>query len=333
VGGTHAQYDTMSDGALAAMPVAGLGAEDCTLLLWTTMPKLLSAQRVMDAWGFEYHTVHTVWVKREKYLGRLHSTYGAYTRPNAELLLIGSRGTVPTKLLRSPTFRHVNVLLARPQEHSSKPAAVRAIAVELFGDMPRIELFGRKTVADWISWGNDVDGAHRVETEPESPRHAAEVAPRKYNMTRGAATNTIARRNATRASKSSRPTKLPTAALAYLERYEQHNCMAKSDYALLSDDDDQSSEHTRKRARFSDALDSDGGSLAVPQRELATLAVLDDPGARRSATYPELTERDVKRFSALIAAQQRRNADTLFEHNYNKHRLPARYPHEPQLDH
>jgi hypothetical protein len=54
-----------------------------------------------------------------------------------------------------------NVLLARPREHSRKPDVVRQIAVELFGDYPRIELFARHPgpPPDWSAWGNELAGA------------------------------------------------------------------------------------------------------------------------------------------------------------------------------
>ena len=39
---------------------------------------------------------------------------------------------------------------------SKKPNIIRNKIVELFGDIPRIELFARQTVEGWDSWGNQV---------------------------------------------------------------------------------------------------------------------------------------------------------------------------------
>lgn len=153
-------YKTMSDEELAALPVAGLASEDCALLMWATCPRLQSALHLMAAWGFEYKTVFIVWVKVQRYMARLHGTTGTYTRPNAELLLLGTRGSM------APTLRtginRCNVLLARPHGHSRKPDIVRQIAVELFGDYPRIELFARHPGPphDWRAWGNELGRAN-----------------------------------------------------------------------------------------------------------------------------------------------------------------------------
>ena len=40
--------------------------------------------------------------------------------------------------------------------HSEKPEEVRRRIEELFGDVPRIELFARKRFHGWDCWGNEV---------------------------------------------------------------------------------------------------------------------------------------------------------------------------------
>jgi site-specific DNA-methyltransferase (adenine-specific) len=40
--------------------------------------------------------------------------------------------------------------------HSKKPDCVRDFIVELFGDIPRIELFARQHADGWDCWGNEV---------------------------------------------------------------------------------------------------------------------------------------------------------------------------------
>ena len=49
-----------------------------------------------------------------------------------------------------------SAILAPRREHSRKPDEVRERIVELFGDIPRVELFARQKVAGWDSWGNEV---------------------------------------------------------------------------------------------------------------------------------------------------------------------------------
>lgn len=41
--------------------------------------------------------------------------------------------------------------------HSKKPDEVRTMIVEVFGDLPRIELFARQKTVGWDVWGNELD--------------------------------------------------------------------------------------------------------------------------------------------------------------------------------
>jgi len=41
--------------------------------------------------------------------------------------------------------------------HSRKPIEVRDRIVQMLGDLPRIELFARRKVEGWDSWGNEVE--------------------------------------------------------------------------------------------------------------------------------------------------------------------------------
>ena len=47
-------------------------------------------------------------------------------------------------------------VISERREHSRKPDEVRNKIVELFGDIPRIELFARQTCEGWDCWGNEV---------------------------------------------------------------------------------------------------------------------------------------------------------------------------------
>ena len=76
---------------------------------------------------------------------------GAWTRANAELYLIGTRGRIPRV-----SNKVSQVVDTHIEEHSKKPAIVRDRIVELVGPLPRIELFARQTVDGWDCWGNEV---------------------------------------------------------------------------------------------------------------------------------------------------------------------------------
>ena len=49
------------------------------------------------------------------------------------------------------------VVVSNREEHSKKPDIVREKIVELFGDVPRVELFARQKSEGWEVWGNEVD--------------------------------------------------------------------------------------------------------------------------------------------------------------------------------
>ena len=47
--------------------------------------------------------------------------------------------------------------MSKIREHSQKPDEARDRIVQLFGDVPRIELFARQKVDGWDSWGNEIE--------------------------------------------------------------------------------------------------------------------------------------------------------------------------------
>lgn len=142
-------YDVMSLDDIKAMPVERVAADDCYLFLWATTPHLPQAFDVMAAWGFTYSTVGFVWVKKAAN-GQLHVGMGYHTRQNAELVLIGRRGS-PRRLSRSVR----QIVVARRREHSRKPVQVHA-RIEDLCPGPRLELFARERRKGWRSWGNEV---------------------------------------------------------------------------------------------------------------------------------------------------------------------------------
>ena len=64
--------------------------------------------------------------------------------------------------------KNIDQIIAEPRrEHSRKPDCVRQNLVELFGDLPRIELFARETVDGWESWGKETTKFNAEELEIE----------------------------------------------------------------------------------------------------------------------------------------------------------------------
>ena len=138
-------YPTMSLAELEALPVADLAADDCTLWLWATSPKLREAMRLIEAWGFEYKT-SLVWVKDK--IGM-----GYYARQQHELLLVAKRGSPPVP---APEDRPPSVILAPRTAHSAKPEEVYGILERLYPELSKVELFARSRRLGWAAWGNQV---------------------------------------------------------------------------------------------------------------------------------------------------------------------------------
>ena len=107
---------------------------------------------VIKSWGFEYKTVAFVWIKLNKKSDTLFWGMGHWTRANAELCILATKGH--TK--RQSASVH-QVILSRIEEHSKKPDEARKRIVELVGDLPRIELFARQKKDGWDTWGNEVE--------------------------------------------------------------------------------------------------------------------------------------------------------------------------------
>ena len=136
---------------LCDLPVSKFAAENCTLFLWVTVPKLEECFEVIKAWGFVYKTVAFVWIKQTRKSGGWFMGCGHWTRANAEICLLATKGR-PQRLSKS-----VRQLIVSPvEQHSKKPDVVRDRIVELVGDLPRLELFARQKAAGWDVWGNEV---------------------------------------------------------------------------------------------------------------------------------------------------------------------------------
>lgn len=145
-------YSTMRLENIKALPVADLAAEDCVLFLWATFPMLKEALEVIDVWGFTYKTVAFTWVKENRKSPGLFWGLGYWTRANAEVCLLATRGSPK----RQSAAVH-QVILSPIEQHSKKPDAVRERIVALMGDVPRAELFARQETPGWDVWGNEVE--------------------------------------------------------------------------------------------------------------------------------------------------------------------------------
>ena len=151
--GAGCKYQVQSKEWIDDLPIKEITDENCVLFLWVTMPKLNECWELIKKWGFEYKTVAFTWVKRNKKANSWFWGMGRWTRANAEVCLLATKGK-PKRLSAA-----VHSIVATPiQEHSQKPDIVRDRIIKLVGDLPRIELFAREKIDGWDYIGNDIDG-------------------------------------------------------------------------------------------------------------------------------------------------------------------------------
>lgn len=136
---------------ICKLPVKQIADKDCALFMWATFPNLEYAFQVLNAWGFTYKTIAFVWVKQNKKSDSLFWGMGFWTRANAEICIIATKG----KPKRISASVH-QIIMSRIEEHSKKPSVTRDKIIELIGDLPRIELFARQQTDGWDCWGNEV---------------------------------------------------------------------------------------------------------------------------------------------------------------------------------
>lgn len=151
-GAAEKHYRTMSVDDICQLPIAEICGKDCILFMWATFPQLKEALQVIKAWGFNYKTVAFVWLKQNKSgIGWFYGL-GFWTRGNAEICLLATKGQPKRKSAKVHQF-----IISPLRGHSQKPDEARDKIVELVGDLPRVELFAREKADGWDTWGNEVE--------------------------------------------------------------------------------------------------------------------------------------------------------------------------------
>lgn len=148
----ESHYPTMPKSEIQRLPVPRICAKDSVLFLWVTAPCLEEGLELIAAWGYTYKTVAFTWIKQCRKSEKIFTGMGYYTRANAEFCLLATKG----KILKRKSHSVSSVVLSHIEEHSKKPHEVRERIVELFGDIPRIELFARQHADGWDCWGDEI---------------------------------------------------------------------------------------------------------------------------------------------------------------------------------
>lgn len=184
--GAGLHYATHAVEAIERLDIASVADDDAMLAMWAVPPQLPEALRLMAAWGFEYLTIGFTWVKlaagidqqrravtaalrkrgivgavaadalaaAEPWLrGAPRLLMGRQTRQNAELCLLGRRGRGIERCDAG-----VNSVVFAPvlKPHSRKPDEVHRRLERLYGDVPRLEIFARRPMPGWDTWGNEI---------------------------------------------------------------------------------------------------------------------------------------------------------------------------------
>lgn len=159
--GAGCKYNVMDTVDISKLDVERIADENCILFLWVTMPKLNECFDLIKAWGFEYKTCAFTWVKLNKKSGTPFMGMGRWTRANAELCLLATKG----KPKRINAGVH-SVVMSPIEAHSKKPEEVKERILKLVGDLPRLEMFARQKTEGWDVFGNEVDDSITIPTRP-----------------------------------------------------------------------------------------------------------------------------------------------------------------------
>jgi site-specific DNA-methyltransferase (adenine-specific) len=149
-------YPVLKTEDICKLPIKDIIAEDCVCFMWVADAFIPDAIQVMKEWGFKYKTVAFIWQKKER-SGKQVCFMGQWTMKNCELVLLGTKGKM-TQFLKSRKVRQLQEAIRERKIHSRKPQIIRDRIVEMFGNLPRIELFARQRADGWDSWGNEIIG-------------------------------------------------------------------------------------------------------------------------------------------------------------------------------
>lgn len=132
-------------------------AKPGVLFMWATSPRLDTALALGQGLGLFYRGISFVWVKTNR-RGVPVGAQGvrpSIVKPTTELVLAFSniaKGR-PMPLLSESVPQ---VVLAPRGRHSEKPRIVQDRITQLYGQVPKLEMFARERYDGWDAWGNEL---------------------------------------------------------------------------------------------------------------------------------------------------------------------------------
>jgi N6-adenosine-specific RNA methylase IME4 len=149
----QAQYSTLNEGEIAALPVGDLAGPQAHLYLWCLAQHVDWGFAVARSWGFEPAITFT-WCKPGLGVGRF--------RCNTEHFILARRGGRSGNPFgrggRDQQATDGTWFEWPRAHHSAKPAAFFDL-VEQVSPGPYVELFARAPRLGWDSWGKGYEGA------------------------------------------------------------------------------------------------------------------------------------------------------------------------------
>jgi site-specific DNA-methyltransferase (adenine-specific) len=196
-GGTSTHYETAGiDDMIAMAPQfhAMRPAAGGVMLMWCVGPHFESVCPLMRAWGYEPIKPIWYWVKLNPD-GSIFRGGGAYTQSNVEFVMLGQALGAPRYMptnrkskggsgigVPEPIYAPIDdadhaamladeaIAVSHPRErgriiHSKKPRIFYDMAIQLWGDVPRVEVFARERYAGWHAIGDQLPGGERIASD------------------------------------------------------------------------------------------------------------------------------------------------------------------------
>ena len=149
----ESQYNTMTIDELNKLKVKKIADDNSICFMWVTDSHLKEGIEVMESWWFEYKTIAFNWIKQYESWKECVN-FAPWTLKSWEICLLGTRWTMGKYKIKNNIQGLIKSVRGK---HSQKPEEARDRIVELFWDLPRIELFARNKTDWWHVWWNEVE--------------------------------------------------------------------------------------------------------------------------------------------------------------------------------
>lgn len=169
--GAANKYMTTGIKGLMDIDVDAITEDDAILFMWYVGAMPQEAIDLVKAWGFTLKNMNgVVWNKLTQH-GKPYFGMGFYTRAGSESVIIATKGKYKPKSRSVRAVIHAESQIqfeSKVAKHSEKPKAVHDLILELCGDVPRLEMFARKTSPGWDVFGNEAPNSIKIGSKSDS---------------------------------------------------------------------------------------------------------------------------------------------------------------------